>query len=137
MASRDREAISIGEVAGQAGIATSAIRYYEHIGLLPLAKRVAGRRVYDQSVYARLSMIDLAKRSGFSLAEIRTLVAGFGRHSTVSARWKLLAASKLDELDALIAEAEQMKDVLSEGLACPCTSPAVCRVLTLAPPSAR
>ncbi len=39
--------LSIGEVAGRAGLATSAIRYYEREGLLPRAGRRSGQRVYD------------------------------------------------------------------------------------------
>ena len=40
--------LSIGEVAAQVGVRTSALRYYESIGLLPAARRVNGRRRYDE-----------------------------------------------------------------------------------------
>jgi MerR family redox-sensitive transcriptional activator SoxR len=123
------QSISIGAVAARAGLATSAIRYYEAIGLLPQAERIGGRRVYDESVLARLAVIDLAKRAGFSLDEVKTLFAGVGRHKTFNRQWKLMARRKLDELDELIAEAERTKAMLRDGLACPCTSVAECRLL--------
>ena len=62
--------LSIGQVASLAGIATSAIRYYEGEGLLPAALRRSGRRIYDESVLDRLKFIEMAKRAGFSVAEI-------------------------------------------------------------------
>lgn len=42
--------MKIGEVARRAGLRTSAIRYHEESGLLPLPERTAGRRAYDESV---------------------------------------------------------------------------------------
>jgi DNA-binding transcriptional MerR regulator len=68
---------SIGEVARRAGLKRSAIRYYEQIGLLPKAERVGGQRRYDTSVLTLLSIIDVAQRAGFTLAETRTLLEGF------------------------------------------------------------
>ena len=66
---------SIGEVAKRAGIAASAIRFYEAEGLIPKAPRRSGRRMYDPSILDRLSLIELAKSAGFTMAEIKRLVA--------------------------------------------------------------
>ena len=60
--------MTIGEVARQVGIATSAIRYYEEIGLLPPPARVNGRRRYDWSAVQRLCVIEYAQQAGFTLA---------------------------------------------------------------------
>ncbi len=57
----------IGEVADQAGVRTSLIRYYEDIGLLPEPERVSGQRRYDATVLRRLTVIDVAHRAGMSL----------------------------------------------------------------------
>ena len=60
---------SIGEVARRVGLSTSALRYYESVGLLPTPERSSGRRVYDQDALDRLAMIDVAQRAGFTLRD--------------------------------------------------------------------
>ena len=69
--------MTIGEVASQAGTTTSAIRYYEEIGLLPRAVRVNSRRRYDPSTVQRLCVIERAQQAGFTLGEISGLFFGF------------------------------------------------------------
>ena len=68
--------MSIGEVARKMGLRSSAIRYYERLGLLPKAPRVSGRRRYDERVLERLAMVRFAKHVGFSVAEIKVLLSG-------------------------------------------------------------
>ncbi len=114
--------LSIGEVGRRAGIAPSAIRYYESEGLLPDPARQSGRRVFDASVLERLRVIDLAKRSGFTIAEIRHLLGGFSAETPPGARWRALASSKLTELETRIAEAERMRALLEVVVQCECPS---------------
>jgi MerR family redox-sensitive transcriptional activator SoxR len=68
--------LTIGEVARQAGVATSSIRYYESIGLLPEPERLHGQRRYDTEVLGKLAFIGVAQSAGFKLDEIRELVDG-------------------------------------------------------------
>jgi DNA-binding transcriptional MerR regulator len=107
--------VAIGELARSTGIATSALRYYERIGLLRSAERVGGRRYYPASSRDELALIRLCQDAGFTLAQIRELVAGMrrGRRS-----WHPLAERKIDELDARIAEAQQAKDLIEHALHC-------------------
>ncbi len=112
--------LRIGEVAERSGIAASAIRYYESEGLLRPPARRHGWRVYDESVLDRLRLIDLAKRAGFRVAEIKTLLAGFARRTPPSERWRKLTQAKRAELDARIAEAQRMKRVLDRVRRCEC-----------------
>ena len=112
--------LRIGEVAARSGVASSAIRYYESEGLLPPPPRRSGRRVYDESTVDRLALIALAKSAGFTVAEIKQLVAAFRRRRPPSQRWRQLTRAKLAELDERIAEAERMKDVLRVVMACRC-----------------
>ncbi len=112
----------IGDVARRAGLATSAIRYYEREGLIPRAARSGGRRVYDETIFERLAVIDLAKRSGFSVAEIKRLVRGIDRDTAPGPRWRSLANAKLEELEARIAEAQRMRDLLRVVMRCECPS---------------
>jgi DNA-binding transcriptional MerR regulator len=71
--------MSIGEVARKMGLRSSAIRYYERLGLIPKAPRLGGRRRYDDRVLERLAMVRFAKHVGFSIAEIKVLLAGVDR----------------------------------------------------------
>lgn len=112
--------LSIGEVARRAGIRPSALRYYESIGLLPAPKRMNGWRRYDESILQRLAVLQLAKKAGFTMAEIQTLFHGFTPDTPPAARWRGLAVEKMSELDALIERAQQMKHFLEGGLRCNC-----------------
>lgn len=114
--------LGIGEVAARCGIASSAIRYYESEGLLPKAGRHGGRRYYDEAILDRLGMIDLAKQAGFTIAEIKQLMRGFGGRTPPSQRWQALTQRKLAELEERIAEAERMKQVLARLARCHCPS---------------
>jgi len=125
--------LSIGEVARQAGLRTSAIRYYESVGLLPEAPRASGRRQYAPDVFSRLALIDLAQRAGFTVAEIRTLLHGFARRTPPGVRWRKLAGRKLLEVEARIEEAETMRRVLRTLLDCECPTFEDCALPACAP----
>jgi MerR family redox-sensitive transcriptional activator SoxR len=114
------QGLAIGEVAARSGIAASAIRYYERRGLLAKPARRNGRRVYDASVVDQLELIALAKRAGFTVAEIERLQAGFARTTPPGARWRELARSKSAELDRRIDEARRMQEVLGVVVSCRC-----------------
>ena len=116
----------IGEVAARSDLATSAIRYYESEGLIPRPARRSGHRVYDESVLDRLALIELAKRAGFSVAEIKKLLAGFSSRKPPTERWSALTRAKLAQLDERIAEAERMKKVLQAVIRCRCPTLADC-----------
>jgi MerR family transcriptional regulator, redox-sensitive transcriptional activator SoxR len=109
------QGMSIGEVARKAGLRTSAIRYYEKLGLLPRPSRVGGRRRYDDRVLERLAMVRFAKHVGFSIAEAKLLLDGVeGRPPTE--RWKKLAREKAAQVDEFIAQAGVVRKMLQETL---------------------
>jgi MerR family redox-sensitive transcriptional activator SoxR len=112
--------LTIGEVARQAGLRSSAIRYYEDIGVLPRPERTHGHRRYSWRVFQQLAFIQLARAAGFSIAEIQTLVSGFDETAPLGVRWRTLAEQKLAELEVLITRAQGMKRVLEEGIRCQC-----------------
>ena len=113
--------LSISEVARQAGIRASAIRYYESVGLLPQAQRVSGQRRYHADILRRLAFIQAAQAVGFSVAEIQTLVQELDGTAPLSARWQSLAQQKLAEVDMLIQRAQGMRQMLEQGLQCGCS----------------
>jgi MerR family redox-sensitive transcriptional activator SoxR len=107
--------MSIGEVARRAGLRSSAIRYYEKLGLLSKAARVGGRRQYDDDALERLAMVRLAKHVGFSMVEIKVLFEGVhGRPPTD--RWRRLAREKAAQVDEFIAHARTVRKMLQETL---------------------
>ena len=114
--------LRIGEVARAAGIRTSAIRYYERIGLLPAAQREGGRRGYDDRVLLRLTVIRFARDNGFTLREIRLLFSG----RPYSARLRQLATGKVAELEAGIEKARAMQAMLRSALRCRCLTAEEC-----------
>lgn len=124
--------LTIGEVARRAGLRTSALRYYEEVGVLPPAARLGGQRRYDETVLPRLAVVRLAQEVGFSVAEIRSLVEGFESTGVAVDRWRELASRKLDETDALITRAERMKLVLEESLRCGCLTLDACALVLAA-----
>ena len=114
------DALRIGEVAAQAGLRKSAIRYYESRGLLAESTRVSGQRVYERSVLRRLAVIDIAQRAGLSLDEIRTLLEAGSE--PMSAHLREIAAGKLPEVDALINRAKAMREWLTAAERCACVA---------------
>ena len=112
--------LTIGDVARETGLRTSAVRYYESVGLLPAPRRVNGRRRFDRDVVRLLGTVRFAQQAGFTVAEIRTLFHGFGADVPPSARWRKLASQKLEELDALVARAERMRLALRTAMRCGC-----------------
>jgi len=122
--------LSIGAVARRAGIAASALRYYESVGLVPPPERTSGRRVYEPAVLDRLAVIALLQRAGFTVAEMRTFLTEFPADAPPSERWQALALQKLPEVEALIARATAMKEILERGLACACPTMEECARLS-------
>ena len=112
--------LTISEVAKQAGVRASAIRYYESVGLLPLPQRMSGQRRYDADILRRLAFIQAAQAVGLSVAEMRTLLNELDGDAPLSARWQSLAKRKLAEVDTLIQRAQSMRRMLVQGLHCGC-----------------
>jgi MerR family redox-sensitive transcriptional activator SoxR len=129
------DGMSIGEVGRLAGLAPSAIRYYERLGLLPTPPRAGGKRRYDASVLEWLALIALAREGGFTMAEIKRLVTGFRPGTRPAARWEELATRKLVEIDAIVARAERMRAVLRIALDCGCLRLEDCGALLDAGPA--
>jgi MerR family redox-sensitive transcriptional activator SoxR len=118
--------MTIGEVAARAGLNTSHIRYYEEVGVIPPAERIAGQRRYGADVLHHLAIIDVAQRAGLTLDEIRSLTNARQDTEDVSGRIRALAERKLPEVDALIDRAQAAKRWLEAARACECATIDVC-----------
>ena len=122
----DEATLTIGQVAKRAGLNVSAIRYYELQGLLPEAPRVSGQRRYSDDTLTRLAVIDVAKRAGFSLDEIRLLLSATDRGEPAYAQLQELAQRKLPEVDELIDRAQRVRAWLRTATGCDCDTLDVC-----------
>jgi MerR family redox-sensitive transcriptional activator SoxR len=107
--------LTIGEVARRAGLRTSALRYYERIGLLPRAPRVGGQRRYDPRILDRLAIVRLARHVGLQIVEIKWLLNDVPGRPPPE-RWRKLAKDRLIQVDALILEAKAIRDLLQMTL---------------------
>jgi MerR family redox-sensitive transcriptional activator SoxR len=112
--------LSIGEVARRAGVNVSAIRFYEREGLLPEPERTGGQRRFGEDTVKRLGIIDVAKRAGFSLDEVRDLLSSVDRGDPSHEQLQALATRKLPEVDALIERAQTMRGWLTAASRCDC-----------------
>ncbi|SFP16653.1 MerR family transcriptional regulator, redox-sensitive transcriptional activator SoxR [Geodermatophilus dictyosporus] len=121
------EGLTIGEVAARAGLAPSALRYYEAQGLVTATRTAGGARRFPRSVLRRLAFVRAAQNVGLSLPEIRAALATLPDGRTPSARdWARLSRGWRDRLDAQIAALEQLRDGLSSCIGCGCLSLTAC-----------
>lgn len=117
--------LTIGEVARRAGVAPSAVRYYERIGLLPADARRAGQRRYRTGSLRRLVFIGMLQDAGLTLDDI----AGVLGAETVD-EWKAIARRRVEDLDAEIARLEQARLYLQGALLCRYDHPATdCEIM--------
>ena len=115
--------MTISVVGRRTGLRPSAIRYYESINLLPPAARRHGQRVYDARTLRRLAVIRQAQDAGFSLDEARTLL----QSGDLAAEWNGIAAGKLVQLEAQIAELEARRRLIRKVQdACQCRTADEC-----------
>src|SRR5262245_38469603 len=108
--------LTIGELARRAGIAPSALRYYEELGLFPTPTRVSGQRRYPESAVGLVGIILLLRDVGFSLAEQKALLAS---RAVALDDWQRLAQRKLAELAERIAKARTAREAIEHALGCP------------------
>ena len=107
--------LSIGEVARRAGLRTSAIRYYEKVGVLPRSLRVSRQRRYSPQILERLAVVRFAQFVGLRLSEIKWLLNDVPGRPPPE-RWRRLAQQRLTQLDALMLEVGNIRKLLQMTL---------------------
>ncbi|MGW5240655.1 redox-sensitive transcriptional activator SoxR [Monashia sp. NPDC004114] len=119
--------LTIGQVAQRTGAATSALRYWEELGLIGSERTTGNQRRYERATIRRVSFIRAAQRVGLSLDEIGAALATLpdGRTPTAS-DWAKLSRSWRGRLDEQIRRIEKLRDQLDSCIGCGCLSLRTC-----------
>lgn len=115
--------IPIGDLARRAGVAASALRFYESQSLLVSARSPSGRRRYPRSSLRRVAFIRAAQAVGMSLDDIRQALQSLpGQRTPTQADWARLSRGWRPLLEARIAELTRLRDQLDSCIGCGCLS---------------
>ncbi|MFC9326820.1 redox-sensitive transcriptional activator SoxR [Kitasatospora sp. NPDC057015] len=119
--------LTIGQLAERSGLATSALRYYEKLGLIHAERTAGGQRRYPRATLRRVAFVRAAQRVGLSLEEARTALDRLPEDRAPSATdWSGVARSWQTRIDQQIAELERLKAKLTGCIGCGCLSISRC-----------
>jgi MerR family redox-sensitive transcriptional activator SoxR len=119
--------LSIGELAQRAGVAASALRFYEAEGLIRGSRSSGGHRQYPRDMLRRVAFIRAGQRVGLSLDELRQALAGLPEERTpTKADWERLARHWQTLLDERMALLQRLRDTLGGCIGCGCLSLKAC-----------
>jgi MerR family redox-sensitive transcriptional activator SoxR len=119
--------ITIGELSTRSGVAPSALRFYEQLGLITADRTSGNQRRYRRHMLRRVAFIRAAQRVGLSLDEIAAALTSLpeGRTPT-KADWERVSRSWTARLDEQIADLERLKTKLTGCIGCGCLSLRTC-----------
>jgi MerR family redox-sensitive transcriptional activator SoxR len=124
------ETLAIGDFATRAGVAPSALRYYEREGLIRSTRTGGNQRRYERSELRRVAFIKIAQQVGVSLEEIREALAQLPENRTpTKADWSRLSAHWHAKLAARITLLERLRDQLTGCIGCGCLSLQRCNLI--------
>lgn len=107
--------MNIGEAAQRSGVPAKTIRYYESIGLIGPADRSENHyRSYSEADVATLRLVGRARRLGFSIEDLKNLVALYRDRARASADVKALAQLHIARLDRKLAELQTVRAALAD-----------------------
>jgi len=121
--------MTITEVAKRSGVASSALRFYESLGLIASERTGSGHRRYPRAVLRRIAFVVFAQKIGLSLEEIAAQLERLP-HNRVPERadWAKLSAGWTKRVDERIAELERLKAGLTQCIGCGCLSLQACQL---------
>ena len=115
--------LTVGQLAERAGVATSAIRFYEARGLIRSTRTTGNQRRYAQAELRRVAFIRTAQRVGLSLDEIGEALGTLPDNRVpTKADWSRLSRAWRPRLDDQIARIERLRDQLDSCIGCGCLS---------------
>lgn len=113
--------ITISRLAVQTGLRSSTLRYYEQLGLIRSIGRNGLQRVFDPGVLVQLQVIALAKKVGFHLDEIKSMLQNRGNPIN-----KAKFAEKAQQIETRIQELEHLRSTVQHVAQCPYENPLQC-----------
>ena len=115
--------LTVGELARRAGVAVSALHYYESRGLVHAERSAGNQRRYRRAALRRVAFIRAAQQLGIGLAEIGAALQQLPEQRTpTKADWARLSAAWRGELDARIVALQALRDRLDGCIGCGCLS---------------
>ncbi|WP_244366180.1 redox-sensitive transcriptional activator SoxR [Micromonospora echinofusca] len=115
--------MTIGQLAARSGVAASALRYYERLGLIRAGRTGGNQRRYERAELRRVAFIRIAQQVGVSLEEIREALDSLPESRTpTAADWAQLSATWRNRLDERIRLIEKLRDNLTGCIGCGCLS---------------
>ncbi|MBG0796811.1 helix-turn-helix domain-containing protein [Methylocystis sp. L43] len=110
--------LTIGRLAATTGVKLETVRYYERIELMPPPARTAsGHRAYEQAHVRRLAFIRRARELGFSIEQIRALLALAEPSRASCAEVREIARTHLDDVRAKLADLTKLERILGATIA--------------------
>jgi MerR family copper efflux transcriptional regulator len=104
--------MNIGQAAGLTGVPAKTIRYYENVGLLRPARSDGNYRVYGEREIQVLRFIQKARRLGFTVKEVESLLLLWQDKHRTSAQVRALAAAHVEEIDRKLEELKRIRETL-------------------------
>ncbi|MEZ5411244.1 MAG: redox-sensitive transcriptional activator SoxR [Acidimicrobiales bacterium] len=121
--------LTIGAMSERTGVAPSALRFYESIGLITASRSDGGQRRYSRDMIRRVSFVRAAQQVGLSLEDISAALASLPDGRTPTKRdWARLARSWQPRIDEQIALLERLKNRLDGCIGCGCLSLQACQL---------
>ena len=122
-----RAHLTIGQLSERSGVATSALRYYEDLGLITSERSAGNQRRYAPHMLRRVAFVRSAQRVGLTLEEVAEALATLpeGRTPT-KADWSRLSRTWRPRIDAQIERLERLRDKLDSCIGCGCLSLRTC-----------
>ena len=119
--------LSVGELAKRAGVAVSALHFYERQGLIASRRTAGNQRRYGRDMLRRVAVIRVAQRVGVPLADVGEALATLPQGRTPTREdWTAMSTRWRAALDGRIAQLERLRDSLSDCIGCGCLSLKVC-----------
>ena len=130
--------LTIGQTAARSGVRTSALRYYESLGLIASERTAGDQRRYARETLRRIAVIRAAQLLGLTLREIRVALNELPQGRTPDPNdWQRLSRTWRGSLDQRIADLQALRDRLSGCIGCGCLSLESCALLNPADRAAR
>jgi MerR family redox-sensitive transcriptional activator SoxR len=122
--------LSIGEMSRRTGVAVSALRYYESLGLIVSVRTAGNQRRFARHMLRRVSLISVARNLGVSLESVQEVFDTVPLDRTPShEHWQRASRAWKKQLEERRLRLERLEHELTGCIGCGCLSMKACPVL--------